>query len=134
MPREGNGVAGERNLTSISRKWANILGLAHWDISVRWANKKDIEEMGYADADVRFRPCGERAAIRVKRKEDCDLLEGENGYDVEELIVHELLHLVFAHFPGGEPDGLKTDLFDTGIDRVARCLVKLRGGRDKDVL
>lgn len=136
MPGEGNGVAGERNLISISREWANMLGLAHWKISVRWANKEDIEEMGpHADANIKYKICPEYASIRIKRKEDCTFVDESERYDAEELIVHELLHLVFAHFPDGEPDDLRTELFDTGIDRVARCLVKLKGGvGGKDVL
>ena len=58
----------------------------------------------------------------------CKPLDANDSYDAEELIVHELLHLVFAHFPDGEPDELKTDLFDTGIDRIAKALVRLKRG------
>ncbi|MCR5336500.1 MAG: hypothetical protein K6E42_08110 [Synergistes sp.] len=126
MPKGGGRV---QTLEEICKEWAPRLGLGHWEISIRWADEKDIEEMGpWADAHVKYKFCVERAAIRVKKEEDCKPIDASDSYDAEELIVHELLHLVFAHFPDGEPDELKTDLFDTGIDRIAKALVRLKRG------
>jgi|GEM_PF-2586643 len=120
---------GERvqNLKEICEEWAPRLGLAHWEIAVRWADEKGLEKMTpWAESDVKFKPCAEKAVIRVKREGDYKQLDRSERHDVEAIVVHELLHLVFSHFPDGEDDGIKDSLFDIGIDRIAKCLVKLK--------
>ncbi len=65
----------------------------------------------------------EQALIRIKRIEDRELIEGF-GSDEEQSIVHELLHLVFAHQKPAP--GVEEAVFDQAIDRLARVLVELK--------
>jgi len=108
-------------LSVLCKKWASILGVSNWDIKIRYAEKEELSPG--VNGNVMYVIAQEQALIRIKRMEDRETLEGFDS-DEEESVVHELLHLVFAHqMPRS---GLEECVFDQAIDRMARLLVKLK--------
>lgn len=106
------------------KKWAERLGLSHWSFKIRYANPGELEE--WVDGQVLHRQCQEHALILIKRPDEYKALEGREQ-DIEEIIVHELLHVVFGLYP--DISGrLQEKVFDQSVDRVARTLVRLSRG------
>lgn len=95
------------------RYWQALLGLAHWNIDVRVVRGAEIEDnRGRIDYD----PVGEAAVMRLKDPMD---YQGYFPCDLEETIVHELLHLIFDKSTTGG------DEYEQALDRTARVLVSL---------
>lgn len=114
-------------LKALCGKWKRRLGLSHWDITVRFSEPDELEE--WVDGRVLHKQCQEQALILIKRPEECQPLEGRTQ-DVEQTIVHELLHVVFGLSPELSTV-LEEKVFDRSLDRVARLLVALERGEGK---
>lgn len=99
----------DTDISSLCREWQVRLGLAHWRIDVKTVRGVEIDNVR---AQVDFNLDQECALIRVKDELD------HHGYfplDAEQVIVHELLHIVV-------PDTEN----EQAIDRLARVMVRLK--------
>lgn len=114
----------QAKLETLCMTWKKRLGLSHWDITIRFAESGELEE--WNEGRVLHKQCQEHALILIKRSEEYNALEGREQ-DIEETIVHELLHLVFGLFPEASSD-LEEKVFDQSLDRVARVLIRLSRG------
>lgn len=104
----------EVELKNLCNEWQALLGLAHWSIDVRVVRGAEIEDnRGRTDYD----PVGEAAVMRLKDPMD---YQGYFPCDLEETLVHELLHLIF------DKTATEGDAYEQVLDRTARALVKLK--------
>ena len=104
----------EAKLRELCREWQGILGLAHWDIAVEVVRGVEIgDARGRADISV----ADEQALIRIKDPADH---HGYFPYDMEQTLVHELLHVVLD--AAGEAGGV---CYERAIDRLARAMVRM---------
>ena len=112
----------EIELKQLCCEWQALLGLAHWSIDVRVVRGAEIgDNRGQSD----YTPVSEAAVIRLKDPID---YHGYFQCDLEETLVHELLHLIF------DKTAMDGDEYEQVLDRTARALVKLkrRAGERQD--
>lgn len=102
-------------LRRLCREWQDRLGLAHWHIDAEIVRGAEIDDnLGQVDVAIE-REC---ALVRLKTHED---YHSAFPYDIEQTLVHELLHIVFdmAGVEGNE-------MFEQAVDRIARVLVRMK--------
>lgn len=103
----------DTDISFLCREWQVRLGLAHWRIDIQTVRGVEIDN---ARAQVDFDIDQECALIRVKDELDH---HGYFPFDAEQVIVHELLHIVV---PDTESE--------QAIDRLARVMVRLKRERE----
>lgn len=84
----------DRELEDLLRHWQRKLRLQDWDIEIRFVSK---DEMTGRDGTVQYHTHLKTARIEVLRPGE----ERPNAwipYDIENTIVHELLHLHLSYF------------------------------------
>nr|DAY45219.1 MAG TPA: WLM domain protein [Caudoviricetes sp.] len=104
----------EVELKNLCDEWQALLGLAHWSIDVRVVRGAEI---GNNRGQIDYTPVSEAAVIRLKDPMD---YHGFFPCDLEEKIVHELLHLIFDNTAAEE------DAYEQVLDRMARVMLKLK--------
>ena len=106
-------------LTEKCLEWQELLGMKHWRIEVHLVRGVEIRgNCGQNDYSLE----DETSLIRIK--DACDY-HGYYPYDMEAVLVHELLHLLLD--TSCSPDGYG---YEQMLSRLSRLLVKLR--REKD--
>lgn len=103
-------------------KWQTILGLADWDLKIRWARYTELEDG--TKGSVSFVTEKRSGIIRVLRPDDYDY-DIPWDQDVEETVVHELLHLVWDPFEPDDRGSLEYKLAHQALDRISTTLVRL---------
>jgi len=84
----------DRQLTTLARQWQKRLGLGDWHIRARWAPPSEI---GTSYGTCRFDINHKTALISVLSEEYADAYAFPSPpWDVDNIIVHELVHLVLA--------------------------------------
>lgn len=110
--------------------WQRELGIADWVIDVRLARGY---ELGASNGSCEWSLALRRGSIRVLLAGDAD--PNADPMDMEVVLVHELLHIVFANWDNytRECNGNKdlTDFLEDvcieqPVEQLARLLVKLR--------
>jgi hypothetical protein len=108
----------QRGLEELCIKWQGILRLMDWEVKVRfvrhWEMKPDRE--GAVDWSIN----GKAASIKILDPRDFST-EAKWPQDVEQVLVHELVHLHLAPFD--ETDGTKAMLLEQAVDLLACALV-----------
>lgn len=113
----------DAELQAACEQWQKILRLQDWDVKcfIVPAEKFEEDDTG-ADVDWTF--MNKQAIIRVRDPQDWPLdLPWEQ--DMEELLVHELLHLHAATFDTFKRGGVKHAGLEQMIVAVSEALVKL---------
>ncbi|MEH2384914.1 MAG: hypothetical protein V7K14_03785 [Nostoc sp.] len=108
------------NLQQECLDWQRTLKLSDWDISVKLVPHREMTD---AIGHVRWDADEKSADIRLITPEDY-----QSGvlrpYNIEETLVHELLHLHFVTFDmSDEPKRLA---IEQAINAIARALVNLK--------
>ena len=103
-------------LAFLRDKWQERLNIQHWDIRVRFKKFKDKKQQGR----VKIHLSEDIAEIYVTKESDYKWIE---PYDMEFILLHEMLHIVFEVSP--ETDSLQAIIFERGLNRVAKLLLKL---------
>lgn len=109
------------NLLLDCQKWQRILKLQDWDVSVVVAPADEMDEAeGLVIWDIHKRI----ADIKLVKPEEYPI-DQMRPYDMEAVLVHELLHLHFAPFDAktGSPKGVAQE---QAINALARALVNLK--------
>lgn len=102
-----------RLLRKLLPVWQEILRLQDWDIKLRVVPKLDQGE-AYAQSDAKYK----LASLVFRLRTD---------WDLEELLVHELLHVAMSGFDNRIQDGSTEDIFlETFVDKTAKAMVALR--------
>jgi hypothetical protein len=112
-------------LRNLCTEWQNRLGLAHWRIDIRFGRRDEFENGVIANVtqQVEF----ERAVIKILESYQHSSLFSQ---DIEQSIVHELLHIVFATLdPEDGYYGVQKVLSEQVINRLAQVLVDLKRER-----
>lgn len=104
-------------------EWKKRLRLQDWRTKVTMIRQYDTIPTAAASCS----PCLslKSAAIRVVSEADHDL-SVIKGYDMEQLIVHELLHLHFAPFMPDSDEGLMHAVKEQAIDLISEALVNAK--------
>lgn len=97
------------------RIWQELLGLSHWMIDVKTVRGVEIgDNCGQND----YSQADETSLIRIKAPED---YHGYFEYDMEAVLVHELLHLLLDAV-----NNSKDVSYEQVLSRLSRVLVKLK--------
>ncbi|MHC5828154.1 MAG: hypothetical protein ACYT04_72755, partial [Nostoc sp.] len=108
------------NLQQECLDWQRTLKLSDWDISVKLVPHREMPD---AIGHVRWDADEKSADIRLITPEDYQS-SVLRPYNIEETLVHELLHLHFVTFDvSDEPKRLATE---QAINAIARALVNLK--------
>lgn len=110
----------QKQLEAWLRKWQPRLKLSEWDIKVKLSRR---EEMDDAAGSVTITPNTRLAVIRVM--DPVDWMSREWSQDIEQTIVHELVHVVFWGLDENRPEGLGLVVFEQGVDGLASSLVEM---------
>lgn len=109
-------------------EWQKRLRMQDWFISLEYpCTNKDL--IGEADGDVEYVESTKCAHIRII---DPETREGSlRPFDLEEILVHELLHCKFALLTNGEDwdNDLHLRILHQLIDDTARALVDAKKER-----
>lgn len=111
----------DQAVTDLCRKWQEILKLNDWEIIVEIARPNELSEPDREGECFVNLPKGEALIRLLDPKIPYDFTF---QYDVEKVLVHELLHLSFAPFEP-EDDPLRHDLWERLIERMAKTLIAL---------
>ena len=103
----------------LCRKWQEILKLNNWEVVVKLGRPDELSETDREGECFINLPKGEALIRLLDPKIPYDFTF---QYDVEKVLVHELLHLSFAPFEP-EDDSLRHDLWEQTIERMAKTLV-----------
>ena len=109
----------DSQINELCKRWQEILKLNDWDVRVNLGRPDELSE---PDRE------GECFVELAKGKALIRLLDPKVPYDftfqydVEKVLVHELLHLSFSPFEP-EDDPLRHDLWERLIERMAKTLV-----------
>lgn len=85
----------QTTLEKKTTKWKKILKLQNWSISVRYANKKEIDEQNKKIIAAYVSHCdcaAKRASILVNRKY-YEIVGYKTAWNVDTLLLHELIHI-----------------------------------------
>ena len=108
------------------REYIELLGIRHWKIKLEFCKKLDDEEnLGTCATNEHW----QRAKISLLKLSDPEWLKG--GQDVEETMVHELLHVRWCfldHYRKENPHFLVHE--EQSIKATATAIVALRRLRD----
>lgn len=103
------------NLNKLLKYWQPIMGVQDYRISVSYANQVDF---GLTNSEFRYK----RANITMMDPKIHD--EARMGpYDIEEVFVHELGHVLMSGFPGKY-----IILEEQVVESYARALLKVKRG------
>jgi hypothetical protein len=128
-------VLTQEELNELCAEWQNTLRLNHWDIYAAITRNSDFSDEGNEGEIDYFLEKGD-AAIRILDPIDYPQ-DTPFRQDMEQTLVHELLHLYFAPFqPNKEKDELKYAYWERAIDDLAKVLVKIKreqNGFEEDI-
>jgi len=115
------------NLTLLRKRakyWQNQLGLKHWTIKVVWAKAGELDD----EDNLRvyglntYDPNHMTSLIQVLNPKDAD-----ETYNVEETLIHELLHLFMFPLESAAGFSIKspTDQWETAMEQTINRLSEL---------
>lgn len=116
----------QEELEARCKVWQERLRLQDWDIRVVFASKAELfmdHHPNHAYGDCERHLDDLRARIRVIRPEDYSHSFGV-PLDMEELLVHELLHVNFAHLCAAGLSQAEQLSLETGINMAAGALIR----------
>jgi hypothetical protein len=112
------------NLKQLVKKWAQLLGLQSWDISAAYYETLEMDDPGDFGS-VEYNLLRRSARIKILKpsaaRGEC-LLKGMN---VEEVLVHELIHLVIAPAVRN-PDDVRA--LEHAVDDLTNALLQKERG------
>lgn len=115
-----------QKLQSLVKKWQKILKLQDWEVTARFASQYEFmtpKAEGQSTTNWHYRIC----RIKILKPQEYDFTTGYEQ-DIEETIVHELLHPWFSLALGefhGENIKSRTDDVELMINTLAAALIKL---------
>ncbi|MBU2701135.1 hypothetical protein Ga0466249_002249 [Sporomusaceae bacterium BoRhaA] len=115
-------------LRDLCRKWQERLRLQHWDVVLSIVRQSDADMSGNLGS---CRCTLSTALSIIKLLDPVDYVNDYYPYDMEMVLVHELLHLHFCPFDDClDSNDLKDIMLERAIEHIARALVetKRKGG------
>lgn len=112
----------ETELKELCALWQKRLRLQDWNVLLV---VKDAEDMEDAFARIRPQLDSKKAVMHVRRPGDASTLDMQLGYDIEEYIAHELLHLHAEPFCPEDNDSHEYQAIEQMVGILADCIVRL---------
>jgi len=106
------------NLQTLLSKWQGILRLQDWEIVIGYRRIFDMREPGEA-GNCQFVVEGKRASIAILDPADYDPAT-PFPFDVERVVVHELVHL---HLAMWNAEGTDLKCLEQAVESLASALV-----------
>lgn len=113
----------EEELQALCKEWQEILGLQHWYVQVRVVRRFEIGDIDQARVYYKVRK--QQAVIRVLAHCDWDPAT-VIPQDMEQCLVHELLHVFFAEIDTFDEGSLLDDLMEQRVEGLSKSLVALK--------
>jgi len=104
-------------LRKMVRRWQRELGLMHWTVRIA-VSADDTSPTGDA-ANVERQPELRNAVIVF--------FQSAFDHELEETVIHELLHMHMAHFRN-EPGTAAGDCEEHAVYAISKCIVRLAHG------
>jgi len=107
--------------------WKRRLGLDPWEIIVKFCNMEDIEAGG--EANVAVSQSLRRGIIKILWPDEYNRYETYNDdfpQDIEQTIIHELLHIPIMSFADPEKGSLEDVAVENFVEQTAKLLVSLQ--------
>ena len=114
----------QEQLEMCCRKWQERLRLQDWKVEIRPVPRWEIEP---SQAQVAYCVEKKHARISIGRTDEYDPCESGIG-DVEQHLVHELLHLHFWWLEQGEKGAPRYVLHEHAINLIAEALMEAHRG------
>lgn len=114
----------EQQMNKKLEYWKTLLGLDSWDIKFTFKRQRDL---GDSQARVSWTLEKSAAVIGMVCHEDYD--NERFPQDMEQSLVHELLHVKCATFDNFEEGSLQDVMHEQYIDSMAKILVTMDRGR-----
>lgn len=111
------------NLSKVASKWQKILRLQDWEVTIDYYRARDFTN---ADAlgECTFNINSREGFIKILHPTDYD-----GDYDLEWIVVHELLHLHFADWTAKNNYECPVS-GEQAIDSIAQALTRLNKAGD----
>ena len=119
----------QRKLDDLRREWQNRLKLRDWKIKIQivdLALLKDLTKTDWPVGGCETFPEAKEARIYILRQEDWGDDTRERAANVEDTIVHELLHIHFAPFEASEPGMMLHQ--EQAIEALTAAFLSLKRG------
>lgn len=113
----------EEQLIGLCREWQERLRLEYWDVALKVAR---VQEFKLKEAQGECTWTLETACAIIRIVDPLDYPKTPFKQDMEATLVHELLHLHFAHFDNTAKGSLDEMMMERSIEHIARALVKLK--------
>ena len=118
-------------MRSLCREWQERLGLLHWHINLRIERHFNMPDNIWGNCSWTLSTL--KATIKILHPEDYDPdLEGLDERDMEQILVHEILHLHFAPFDETPKDSdgnfasSRGIMQEQAIEQISQALVNLK--------
>lgn len=120
----------QRQLTALMKRWQRRLRLVDWKVRVKLVGKEEFDKRGAVyghNADETYGFCEHLTEARtgfiwIVRPEELAEDDIEGRVDIENTLVHELLHLHFAPFADKHTDD--DLLHEQAIEAITEALLK----------
>jgi hypothetical protein len=120
--RETEVVLTQDTLDEKLRYWKGILGLDAWDIKIRIQRQLRMEgEQGHVEWVLQK----SSAVIDIVCHDDYVETQTMWKQDMEQTLVHELLHLKGSYFDTHENGTIENQMYEQFIDHLAKILVAM---------
>jgi hypothetical protein len=111
----------EKSLSQWCRWWRDALGMSDWVLDVRFAR---LSELDGAYGRSSYKSSMKSANICLIANIDAD--DADHNFDIEQTLVHELLHCKLWHFNRDGAGEVESILEEQVIDTLAWSCVNLR--------
>lgn len=112
----------EKTVDDLCQKWQTLLRLRDWDIHVELFSAREFSEED-RQGEVFYDISTGQAIIHLLDVDD--RLDTPFPYDLEKVLVHELLHLHFAMFEPEKEDSLRHDLWERTVEKMAQVMLRI---------
>lgn len=114
----------QKKLEQISKRWQKLLSLQDWEINIRLAEPDKILDRSLGQARINLKR--KIAHIAVLDPKFLSSLESKRAEaEIEDTVVHELIHCLIEPYAPNDWDSLSGVLAEQSIDAIARAFVKL---------
>ena len=113
----------EDELVDLCREWQETLRLQHWDVALRVSRATEFTGKERSGECSWVLP---NAHATIKILDHIDYPETPFKQDMEQILVHELLHLHICPFDLTKAESLEDTMMERAVDHIAKALVLLK--------
>jgi hypothetical protein len=126
-------IFNQEQLKNLCNEWQKVLGLSDWDIKITISRAKEMFDED-TQAGVNWVLRKKTALIKILDPIDYKI-SGVTFWeqDMEQSLVHELMHLHIASFDNSKEGSLEDICVDQVCDIVAKGFVKLKRQNEKEL-